>query len=432
MDNYTKKLLALIPGGSHTYSRGFDQFPSNAPSILKRGKGAYIYDIDDNEYLDYGMALRANILGYANDEVNAAVIKAIEDGNNLTRPSIYELEAAEKFVELIDSVDMVKFAKNGSNATTAATKLARAYTGRKLIARCLDHPFFSFDDWFIGSTVLTKGVPEEISNLTLTFKYNDIDDLIKLFEKYPEQIACVIMEPATLEHPKEGYLQQVKEVCHKYGAVFILDEMVTGFRWHLKGAQYYYNVDPDLSTFGKAMANTFSLAAVAGKKEIMQLGSIEFEGQERVFLLSTTHGGEMTALAAFLKTIEIMQRDNVVEHIWNYGKKLIDIFNQTAKKYNINDYLYATGVECSPYYVTKDKNGNVSFEYRTLFIQEMIKSKVFMPWLAFCYAHGEKELELTAKALDNAMKIYSLALEDGYEKYLESEVIIKPVFRKNN
>lgn len=432
MDNYTKKLLGLIPGGAHTYSRGFDQFPSNAPSILKRGKGAYIYDKNDKEFLDYGMALRANILGYANDEVNQAAIEAINLGNNLTRPSLYELEAAEKFVEIIDSAEMVKFAKNGSNATSAATKLARAYTGRKLIARCIDHPFFSFDDWFIGSTVLTKGIPEEISNLTVTFKYNDIEDLQRLFDQYPNQIACVIMEPATLSHPKPGYLNQVKELCHKNGTVFILDEMVTGFRWHLKGAQHYYDVEPDLSTFGKAMANTFSLAAVAGKKDIMKLGSIEYEGEERVFLLSTTHGGEMAPLAAFLKTVEIMQRENVVNYIWEYGKKVINLFNEIADEFGIKSYLYADGVECSPYFVTKDNKGNVSFEYRTLFVQEMVENKVFMPWLAFCYAHGEKELEITANALRNSMKIYQKALEDGVEKYLKSDVIIKPVFRKYN
>jgi len=432
MDNYTKKLLNLIPGGAHTYSRGFDQFPSNFPSILKRGKGAYVYDIDDNEYLDYGMALRANILGYAHPEVNEAVIKAIEDGNNLTRPSYYELLAAETFVELIDSADMVKFAKNGSNATSAATKLARAYTGRKYIARCIDHPFFSFDDWFIGSTVVAKGIPEEISNLTLTFKYNDIEDLENLFKKYPEQIACVIMEPAILEHPKDGYLHQVKELCHKNGTVFILDEMITGFRWHLKGAQKYYDVEPDLSTFGKAMANTFSLAAVSGKREIMQLGSIEFPGQERVFLLSTTHGGEMAPLAAFVKTVDLMKKYDVIDHIWNYGKQVIDIFNQIAKKFNINEFIYAAGVECSPYYVTKNKNGEISFEFRTLFIQEMVKNKVLMPWLAFCYSHGQKEFELTKFALEKSMEVYAKALEDGVDKYFESDVIIKPVFRKYN
>ena len=211
------------------------------------------------------MALRAVTLGYANKEVNEAAMEGMMKGNNLTRASVIELEAAEKLAEIIPSVDMVKFAKNGSNVTTAATKIARAYTGRKYIARCLDHPFFSFDDWFIGDTPLTRGIPEEYHSLTLNFKYGDIASLQACFDKYPGQIAGVIMEPATGAHPAPGYLQAVKDICHKDGALFILDEMITGFRWHLQGAQTYYGVEPDLCTFGKGMANGFSVA-LGGKR----------------------------------------------------------------------------------------------------------------------------------------------------------------------
>lgn len=429
--NYLNKLLSLIPGGAHTYSRGFDQFPSNAPQILEKGKDAYVYDPNGNKYLDYGMGLRSVILGYAYEEVNRKVIEAIQKGNNLTRPTTLELQAAEAFVELIDSVEMVKFAKNGSNVTTAAVKLARAYTGRDYIARCIDHPFFSFDDWFIGSTVMDKGVPEAIKNLTLTFKYGDIEDLQRLFDNYPNKIACVIMEPATTNHPPDGYLQKVRDLAHKNGAIFILDEMITGFRWHIKGAQYYYSVEPDLCTFGKAMANGFSLAALGGKREIMKLGSIEFEGHERVFLLSTTHGAEMSALAAFLATLDIMKSEPVIEHIWEYGNKLISIMNKKAKEFGISEYFIADGVPCSPWYLTYDKNKNISLGMRTLFMQEMLKEKVLMPWIALSYAHRSEELEITEKALEKAFRLYSLALEDGYEKYLQGHVI-KPVFRKYN
>ncbi|MEM5807414.1 MAG: aminotransferase class III-fold pyridoxal phosphate-dependent enzyme, partial [Candidatus Aenigmatarchaeota archaeon] len=298
-------------------------------------------------------------------------------------------------------------------------------------ARCIDHPFFSFDDWFIGSTVMDKGVPEAIKNLTLTFKYGDIEDLQRLFDNYPNKIACVIMEPATTNHPPDGYLQKVRDLAHKNGAIFILDEMITGFRWHIKGAQYYYSVEPDLCTFGKAMANGFSLAALGGKREIMKLGSIEFEGHERVFLLSTTHGAEMSALAAFLATLDIMKSEPVIEHIWEYGNKLISIMNKKAKEFGISEYFIADGVPCSPWYLTYDKNKNISLGMRTLFMQEMLKEKVLMPWIALSYAHRSEELEITEKALEKAFRLYSLALEDGYEKYLQGHVI-KPVFRKYN
>lgn len=428
---YQDRLLKVIPGGAHTYSRGFDQYPVNAPQILKRGKDAYIYDENENEFLDYGMALRAVNLGYANEQVNQAAFEQIEYGNNLTKPSLIELESAELLVDMIDSIDMVKFTKNGSTATTAAVKLSRAYTGRTLVARCAEQPFFSYDDWFIGSTPITRGITQSDIDNTKMFNYNNIESLEKLFVEFPNQIACVMLEPASSEHPKDNFLHKVKELCHKNGAVFILDEMITGFRWHLKGAQHFYDIKPDLCTFGKAMANGFSVAAVAGKKEIMQLGSIEFIGTERLFLLSTTHGAEMSGLGAFVETMKFMKENNVVEHMWNYGKKLISTMNDLALKHGIEKSFVAGGIECSPYYLTFDKDGQNSLGLRTLFAQEMIKNKVMMPWIALSYAHGEKELEITRKALENTFLVYKKAVDEGYEKYLVGDVI-KPVFRKFN
>lgn len=428
---YQDRLLKVIPGGAHTYSRGFDQYPINAPQILKRGKGAYIYDENENEFLDYGMALRAVNLGYANEEVNQAAIKQIGYGNNLTKPSLVELEAAELLVEMIDSVDMVKFTKNGSTATTAAVKLSRAFTGRTLIARCAEQPFFSYDDWFIGSTLITKGITSSDIANTKMFNYNNIKSLENLFNEYPNEIACVILEPAANEHPKDNFLHKVQELCRKYGAVFILDEMITGFRWHLKGAQHYYGIKPDLCTFGKAMANGFSVAAIAGKREIMELGSIEFEGRERLFLLSTTHGAEMSGLGAFVETMKFMKENSVVEHMWAYGAKLIEMMNTLAKKYGIEKNFVAGGIECSPYYLTFDKEGQNSLGLRTLFSQEMIKNGVLMPWIALSYAHGDKELEITRNALEKTFEVYKKAVDEGYDKYLIGNVI-KPVFRKHN
>lgn len=428
---YQDRLLKVIPGGAHTYSRGYDQYPVNAPQILKRGKGAYIYDENEKEFLDYGMALRAVNLGYANEQVNKAAFKQIEYGNNLTKPSLIELEAAELLVDMIDSVDMVKFTKNGSTATTAAVKLSRAYTHRVLVARCAEQPFFSYDDWFIGSTPLTKGIPQKDIDSTKLFNYNNIESLEKLFDEYPNQIACVILEASATEHPKDNFLQNAIDLCHKNGTVFILDEMITGFRWHLKGAEHYYGIKPDLCTFGKAMANGFSVAAVAGKREIMELGSIEFEGKERLFLLSTTHGAEMSGLGAFVETMKFMKDNNVVEHMWEYGKKLIDLMNKTAKDYGIEKNFVAGGIECSPYYLTFDNDGQNSLGLRTLFAQEMINNGVLIPWIALSYAHGEKELEITKNALEKTFEVYKKAINEGYEKYLVGNPI-KPVFRKFN
>jgi glutamate-1-semialdehyde 2,1-aminomutase len=427
----SERINRLIPGGAHTYSRGDDQFPANAPALFSHGKGAFLYDGDGNEYLDYGMGLRSVTLGYGYEPVVEAAIREIRMGNNLTRASFTELEAAETITGLIPSADMVKFAKNGSTVTTAAVKLARAFTGRKLIARCADHPFFSYDDWFIGDTSLQKGIPAEISALTLNFRYNDLESLKKLFREKPGDIACVIIEPATTEPPHENYLQSVKSLCHENGALLILDEMITGFRFHLQGAQFLFNIEPDLSTFGKGMANGFSVAALTGKQEVMDLGGIKQEGMERVFLVSTTHGAEMSGLGAFIQTVKEYREHDVTGHLWKYGEKLMNGANDIAAELGIGDYFRIAGFPCSPVFETKNREGELSLEFRTLFLQEMLRNKVLMPWIAISYAHGGKELEMTLEALMKSLQVYRKGLSEGCGKYLEGKAV-KPVFRKYN
>ena len=450
--SYSKRLHAVIPGGAHTYSRGDDQYPQNAPQILERGKGAYTWSPTGEKFLDYGMALRAVNIGYAEPSINAAAIHQIENGNNLTRASTIELEAAELLVSLIDSIDMVKFTKNGSTATSAAVKLARAYTGRDLIARCAQHPFFSYDDWFIGSTAITKGIPRNIIEQTKTFNYNDIESLKKLIEQYPDQFACVIMEPVSLECPishnnpkaqgfgdlksmypagSTNFLKEVEALCKKHGIVFILDEMITGFRWGLKGAQEFFGLDPDISTFGKAMANGFSVAAVAGKRDIMKLGSTNTPGTERVFLLSTTHGAEMSSLGAFVETVNFMHREKVIEHFWDYGRSIVKLMEGCAAEVGLQQHFRMIGTDIIPAFIFLDGSNAVSMPLRTLFLQELIKSGIIMPCISFTYRHGEAELELTRNGVLKAMHVVKSALSDGIERYLVGPAV-KPVFRQFN
>lgn len=431
LNTYSTRLHAAIPGGAHTYSRGDDQFPANAPPILSHGKGCHVFDPEGRRYLDYGMALRAVNIGYAEAEVDDAAITQIRNGNNLTRASLIELEAAEQLVDVIDSVDMVKFTKNGSTAVSAAVKLARAYTGRELVARCADQPFFSYDDWFIGSTPLTRGIPRETQEKTKMFRFNDIASLEALLAEHPGQFACVVLEPAASDEPRDGFLQQVQALCLREGIVFVLDEMITGFRWHIKGAQHLYGIKPDICTFGKAMANGFSVACVAGRRDIMQLGAIDTVGAERVFLLSTTHGAEMAGLGAFVATLKMMQREKVVEHLWAYGAKLKALMIELATSHGIAHSFRVGGADCSPWYATLDANGVASPALRTVFSQEMIRNGVLMPWVALCYRHGAAELETTRGALDAAFSVYRKALENGPETCLEGPAI-KPVFRRFN
>ena len=452
-NEYSENLNRLIPGGAHTYSRGNDQFPANAPSILERGKGAYVWAPDGTRYLDYGMALRAVTIGYANERVNQAAVRQIEKGVNLTRATTIELQAAQTMIDLIPGAEMVKFAKNGSNVTTAAVKIARAYTGRKFVCVPRQQPFFSFDDWFIGTTPIKKGIPKEHYACTLLFDYNDIKSLQLLFDQYPSQIAAVIMEPATTISPckgdgcialmgiepicadcknnKSNFLHQVQNICKRDGAVFIIDEMITGFRWHLQGAQTYFDIEPDLSTFGKGMANGFAVAALVGKKEFMDVGGIDTPGTERTFLISTTHGAEMPGMGALIETIAIYKEQNVIAHLWEYGKKLFDGINEISNRLGLSNFFYMDGGYVSMNYVTKDKNRAVSMAFRTLFSQELIKKGVLMPWIAPSYSHGDEELDITLNAVEAALKIYKLALEEGVSKYLVGPEV-KPVFRQFN
>ncbi|MFM7104413.1 MAG: aminotransferase class III-fold pyridoxal phosphate-dependent enzyme, partial [Flavobacteriales bacterium] len=205
-DRYRERIHNLIPGGAHTYSKGDDQFPILSPAAITHGKGCRVWDPDGNEFIECLGGLASISLGHAYPTVIERVHKELLKGNNFSRPSTIEGEVAERFLANVRGHDMIKFAKNGSVVTTAAVKLARAYTGRKLVARPVDHPFYSYDDWFIGSTDVKSGIPDDISSLTVLYQSDDMQSLIDLFDKYPTEIACVISEPEKFNVLPENYL----------------------------------------------------------------------------------------------------------------------------------------------------------------------------------------------------------------------------------
>jgi glutamate-1-semialdehyde 2,1-aminomutase len=425
-----KKSHSLIPGGCHTYAKGDDQYPVNAPGFIVRGKGCRVWDPDGNEFIEYGMGLRSVTLGHAYEPVVEAARRQMQLGNNFTRPSVLEIQCAEEMLSLIPGADMIKFAKNGSDATTAAVKLARAYTGRDMVAICSDQPFFSVDDWFIGTTAMSAGIPDAIKNLSVTFKYNDISSLEKVFDSHPGKVACVIMEAATAVMPEAAFLEKVKDSCRHNGALLILDEMITGFRWALGGAQSYYGIQPDLSVFGKGMGNGFSVAALMGKRKIMELGGLHHD-RERVFLLSTTHGAEGPSLAAALETISIYKKEDVVQHLNDAGTTLKTGIDKTIEELKLRDHFQVTGMPSNLIYVTRDQDGNPSQDFRTLFLQENIKRGVLGPSFVVSYSHGQKDIESTVEAVSESLLIYRKALEEGVEKHLVGRPV-QPVLRKYN
>lgn len=437
-DEYRKKIHDLIPGGAHTYSKGDDQFPILSPAAIVKGKGAHVWDVDGNKYLDCSMGLTSVSLGHAYEPVLKAVRNELENGVNFQRPAALEMEMAEIFLALVPGHDMIKFSKNGSIVTTAAVKLARAKTGRKLVAFPGDHPFYSYDDWFIGSTPCNKGIPDEVSNLSVTFKSCDINSLRELFKKYPNQIACVITEPeknscgngcsCTLDVGE--YLRQAIDLCHENGALFIADEMVSGFKTDFPGTITKYGLQPDMATWGKGIANGFSFCALTGKKEVMELGGINREGEEKVFLISTTHGGETHGMAAAIATINEYKDKNVIAHNHQIGKKLIDMCQQLVSENNLSEYVNVITSEWMPVFVFKDENKVACQGFRTLFLQEMIKRGIlFQGIFVPCFSHTDDDVYYFAKAFSETLEIYNQALKDGYSKYLHGNPA-KAVFRK--
>lgn len=429
-NQYRERIHDLIPGGAHTYSKGDDQFPVLSPAAISHGKGAYIWDLDGNKFLDCPMGLTSVSLGHAYGPVLDRVVAELQKGANFQRPSYLEMEMAEKFLSLVPQHQMIKFAKNGSTVTTAAVKLARAYTGKKLVAFPYDHPFYSYDDWFIGKTACNKGVPEEIVGLSVTYKADDLNSLTELFNQYPGQIACVISEPEKDNHLPEGYLQKAIDLAHKNGALYIVDEMITGFKTDFPGSIKKYNVKPDMATWGKGIANGFAFCALTGIKEVMELGGIRNTGAEKVFLTSTTHGGETSAMAACLATIEEFQKEKVLEHNHRIGKTLHTLSREAIKTASLGEYVAVSDTDWWPVFTFRDSNKEVSAPMKTLIMQEMIRRGVlFNGFFVPCFSHTEADVKMFVNALEESLSVYSKALEDGYGDYLIGESI-KPVFRK--
>lgn len=422
---------ALIPGGSHTYAKGDDQYPILSPGFIARGAGCHVWDVDGNAYIEYGMGNRAVGLGHGHAPVVNAAREAMDLGCNFTRPHAIEVECAETFLGMIAGAEMVKFCKDGSDATSAAVRLARAHTGREMIACCADHPFFSTDDWFIGTLETNAGIPERIRRLTATFRYGDLESARAVFEQHPGRIAALILEASRSDDPPAGYLHALKRLCHDNGALLILDEMITGFRWDARGAQHLYDIVPDLSCFGKALGNGFSVSALAGRREFMRLGGLDHEDRPRVFLLSTTHGAETHALAAAIATMRIYRDEPVVEHLYAQGRALREGIDAAARRHGVERHFEVVGRDCCMAYAARDGAGNASQAFRTLFLQETIRRGVLAPSFVVSYAHTDEDVARTVEAVDGALAVYARALADGVEAHLVGRPS-KPVNRRYN
>ena len=424
---HARAARTVIPGGAHTYAKGEDQYPEGMAPVIARGEGCRVWDIDGNEYVEFGSGLRSNVLGHGFEPVLARVRAALADGVNFVRPHYRELEAATRLAELIPGAEMVKFGLNGSDATTAALRLARAYTGRDMVAICRDHPFFSTDDWFIGTTAMSAGIPEAAKRLSVQFPYNDLPGLAAVFEEYPGQVAAVILEPETVTPPAPGFFAGLRELCDRHGALLVLDEMITGFRWHERGAQYLYSIEPDLSAFGKALANGFPLSALTGRGEIMRLGGFA-EDADRVFLLSQTAGAQPWALAAMMAVIDTFERDQVAARLLQIGRELRAGIEEVVADAGLSAHFQLRGRDCNLVYAARDGRGQPSQEFRTLVLQELLERGVLAPSFVVSAAHDRQAIKQTVAAVAELMPVYRQALEHGIDTVLRGRPV-RPAIR---
>ena len=421
------RLHDLVPGGAHTYARGSDQFPEFMAPVLVRGQGCRVWDVDGNSYVEYGMGLRSVTLGHGYQPVVDAVTRTIAHGVNFSRPTELELAAAEDFLSLVPAADMVKFAKNGSDTTTAAVRLARAVTGRTKVAVCRQ-PFFSTDDWFIGTTAMNGGIPAAAVETTLRFDYNDLTSVAAALAG--DDVACVILEAATaLAEPQPGFLEGLRAQCDSHGTLLVFDEMITGFRWSAGGAQAVYGVAPDLSCWGKAMANGFPLSALAGKREYMELGGLRTE-EDRVFLLSTTHGAETSALAAFRAVVHAYRTQNPIGLMEAAGRQLSTEITAAVRDAGLDYYVEVLGRPSCLLFATRGPDGQPSQAYRTLFLQELLRRGVLGQSFVTSAAHAAADVDQTVAAVTEALVVYRRAIEQKTVEGLLEGRPVAPAIRR--
>ncbi|MGW5860577.1 glutamate-1-semialdehyde 2,1-aminomutase [Streptomyces sp. NPDC055239] len=424
-----ERLHAMIPGGAHTYAKGDDQYPENLAPVISHGRGAHVWDIDDNRYIEYGSGLRSVSLGHAHPRVLEAVRRELDRGSNFVRPSIVEVQAAERFLATVPTAEMVKFAKNGSDVTTAAVRLARAVTGRPRVAICGDHPFFSVDDWFIGTTPMSAGIPTATTELTVAFPYGDLAATEELLTRYEGEIACLILEPAGHTEPAPGYLEGLRELADRHGCVLIFDEMITGLRWSEAGAQGLYGVVPDLSTFGKALGNGFAVSALAGRRDLMEWGGLRHSG-DRVFLLSTTHGAETHSLAAAMAVQTTYVEEGVTARLHALGERLAAGVRAAASGMGVGDNIVVKGRASNLVFATLDENGQPSQQYRTLFLRQLIAGGVLAPSFVVSSALDDADIERTVDVVAQACAVYRKALDATDPTPWLAGRPVKPVFRR--
>ncbi|MBF0326067.1 MAG: aminotransferase class III-fold pyridoxal phosphate-dependent enzyme [Alphaproteobacteria bacterium] len=414
-----KRAEKVIPLGSQTFSKSHIQYPAGAPMFLTHGQGGRVWDVDGNCYVDLVSGLLPVVLGYQDPDVDQAIRSQLNNGISLSLATELETELAERLVEIIPCAEAVRFGKNGTDATSAAIRLARAFTGRDRVIACGYH---GWQDWYIGATVRHKGVPGAVRELTHMAPYGDLDALLALFKAHPGEIAALIMEPMNAVEPSAGYLEQVKDIVHAHGALLVFDEVITGFRYALGGAQSLFGVTPDLASFGKAMGNGMPISAVVGRADILhEMENIFFSG---------TFGGETLSLAASIAVIDKMKSEPVIERLWQMGEVLATETEALAAKHGLSDVVSMVGKAPWKIFAFKPHPQARVEAMKTLFSYHVMQNGVLL--LAshnLCYAHTEDDLGVVLRAYDTAFGRVAEELATGkLEERLPCKAV-EPIFK---
>lgn len=420
-EDMLRRAEKVIPLGSQTFSKSKTQYPFGvSPYFIARGRGSRVWDIDGNEYIDFVSGLAAINLGHCDPNVTAAVREQLELGTIFSLPHELETIVAEKIVDMVPCADMVRFGKNGSDATSGAIRLARAFTRRDHVAVCGYH---GWQDWYIGSTARSLGVPQAVRDLTHNFPYNDLSALETLLKQHNGEFAAVIIEPMNAIEPAPGYLEGVKALAGRHGAVLVFDETITGFRYANGGAQEWFGVTPDLATFGKGMANGYPLSALAGRADIMKL-------MEEIFF-SFTFGGETLSLAAASATLDKLRREPVIATVFQRGQNLLNRLRELIQKHGLGDLLVASGHPTWSFLVIRDTARYTKYEINTLLLQEVFARGILMIGAHnLNYAHSEQDINRLLSVYDEVFAIVREALDDKrlLNHYLRCETLI-PLFK---
>jgi len=412
-----QRATGLIPAYTQTLAKGPAQYINGvAPKYLKKGKGSHVWDVDGNEYIDYQMGIGPISLGYAYQTVDDAIREQLNDGITFSQMHPLEVEVAELIREVVPNAEMVRYSKTGCDVTTAAVRLARAATGKNKVLCCGYH---GWHDWYISVTDRDNGIPKSVSELTFTFSYNDIASVENSLD---DDIACIILEPTVFEVPKDGFLQSLRELCTKKGIVLIFDEMWTGFRLAVGGAQQFFGVDADLICFSKAIANGMPISVLCGKRDIMQLC-------DKDIFFFTTFGGEALSLAATKATINELRSLNVPEHLAKQGKKLKDGYNGIAQELGIT-YTACNGMDARTIITFNHPTENALL-IKSLVQQEMIKRGIL--WGGFhnmCFSHTDSDIDYTLLAYQEVLNILKNSVDENKVETSLRGIPVEPVFRK--